>query len=209
MPYPLLEGHKRPIEEGGARIGYGGFYELQQVDYLILRELSGNARLTSDQLARTLKINIKTVKEHIDRLNKEGVIVGFKPLIDMNKLGYQWHLVLFKLKYVDPVTRKQFTEFLKTIPQTFFVVNGVGNWNMQVEFYCKDDNQYNEVMTKIFPEQFHGFIKSKIELRIIKEHKCVWYPSGKAMEPQQTTLKRWNQKKMEKEIIPIRGDCRA
>jgi hypothetical protein len=70
-------------------------------------------------------------------------------------------------------------------------VHGFGNWDMQAEFYCKDDHEYNQVMNRIFPEKYHNIIKSQTELRILQEHKCVWYPVGKVAEPIQTNLNRW------------------
>jgi Lrp/AsnC family transcriptional regulator len=195
MPYPLLD-RKREISEDGTKVGVGEVAKLQRLDYSILQELAQDCRVTNNELARKLKTDIRTVSLHVDNLHRDNIISAFKPLIDMTKLGYQWHLVLFKLKYVDPVTTRQFTSFLKSLPETFFVVNGVGNWNMQVEFYCKDDAEYGDVMTRIFPERFHGIIKSKHELRIMKEHKCNWYPAGKVEEPLQTSLDMWARKKI-------------
>jgi Lrp/AsnC family transcriptional regulator len=191
LPYPVLpETRKMSIApEVGIKLDQPA--KLQHIDYEILRELAGNARITTNELARKFKTSISTVAYHIEYLIKNKIIMGFKPLLDMSKLGYNWHLVLFKLKYVDAVTKKQFMEFFKTIPQTFFVVHGFGNWDMQAEFYCKDDHEYNQVMNRIFPEKFHNIIKSQTELRILQEHKCVWYPVGKVQEPVQTNLNAW------------------
>jgi len=77
------------------------------------------------------------------------------------------------------------------LEEEMVTMHGFGNWDMQAEFYCKDDHEYNEVMNRIFPEKYHNIIKSQTELRILNEHKCVWYPVGKVQEPVQSTLDTW------------------
>lgn len=209
MPYPLVKGQEKPLDTPEVGVKLHPIVKLQPIDYHIIQELAGNARITSHDIAKKHKADIHTVTQHIDSLIKNKIIMAFKPLIDMTKLGYQWHLVLFKLKYVDPHTRQQFMEFLKTLPQTFFVVHGFGNWDMQAEFYCKDDHDYNQVMNTIFPDKFHNIIKNQHEIRILKEHKCNWYPVGKVEEPYQSKIGDWTQKSKvpakEKELrVPIR-----
>jgi Lrp/AsnC family leucine-responsive transcriptional regulator len=199
LPYPVLPETRKMLVQPDVGIRLDQPVKLQHLDYQILQELAGNARVTNQELARKFKTSISTISYHIDNLIKNRIIMGFKPLLDMSKLDYNWHLVLFKLKYVDAHTRKQFTEFLKSIPQTFFVVHGFGNWDMQAEFYCKDDHEYNQVMNKIFPEKFHNIIKTQKELRVLKEHKCVWYPVGKIQEPVQTSLDQWVKTKIKRD----------
>ncbi len=193
LPYPLQK--RKPEVPSSIGVKLGPKLALQRLDYLILQELASNARITNQELAKKFKTGIQTITAHIQRMEQDNVIQGYKPLIDMQKLGYQWHLVLFKLKYVDAETKKQFMEFLKSIPQTFFVVHGVGNWNMQVEFYCKNNDEYGQVMNTIFPQKYHKIIKTQHELIILKEHKCIWYPAAKVEEAIQTKLGKWNSQK--------------
>jgi len=210
MPYPVLPDIRRTLPSPEVGIKLCETVNLQQIDYRIIQELAGNARVTNNELARKLKTSVSTIAYRIDYLTKNKIIMGFKPLIDMSKLGYNWHLVLFKLKYVDAHTRKQFMEVLKSIPQTFFVVHGLGNWDMQAEFYCKDDHEYNQVMNRIFPQKFHDIIKSQKEIRILQEHKCIWYPVGKVAEPMQTNLDHWlREKPITRKNKPLKTTIRA
>ena len=128
------------------------------------------------ELAKKHKTNAKTVSYHVNKLLSSDLVLYCKPLIDMGKLGYSWYLLLFRLKYVDVKEQKRFAEFLKTLQQTFFVVQGVGNWSMQAEFFCKDNHEYRQLMNQIFPEKFSSIIKEVIELRITQEHKCFFFP---------------------------------
>lgn len=199
LPYPLVKRKAEVPSSVGVKLG--PTLKLQRLDYLILQELAKNARITNKELAKNFKTGLSTIANHIERMEKDNVIQGYKPLINMQKLGYNWHLVLFKLKYVDVETEKQFMEFLKSIPQTFFVVHGVGNWNMQVEFYCKTPDEYGEVMNKIFPEKYHKIIKAQHELTIFKEHKCIWYPATETAKGKQERLEKWTKKEKIKPVV--------
>lgn len=175
MPYPLLPQVKQNTEKV-AKITQSKKITLTEFDLQLLQELSVNARITSLELSKKFKKNLGTVSHHLNQLLRSDLVQGFKPLIDMNKIGYNWYLLLFRLKYVEEKEQKKFVEFLKSLSQTFFVVNGVGNWSMQVEVYCKNDQEYRQLMNNIFPKQYSSIIKEVIELRIIKEHKCYFYP---------------------------------
>ena len=191
LPYPLLPGQKRDVIEKTAQISAAQKMRLDRIDLKILELLSLNSRVTALELSEKLGLCVGAVSERYDRLVSSDLVQGFKPSIDMSKLGKQWYVVLFKLKYVDVRMRNSFVEYLKSLPQTFFVVNGVGNWGMQVEFYCDDDREFRQVLNRIFPSQKSDIIKEHAELRVNEEHKCVFYPFSIAGDTVQASLDLW------------------
>jgi len=52
----------------------------------ILDLLGRNAKLTAVDIAKTLKKSVDSVKKTIENLEKKGVILGYKAIIDENKL---------------------------------------------------------------------------------------------------------------------------
>lgn len=48
----------------------------------ILELLEKNARLTPEDIARILKKKVSTVKKNIEKLEKEGIILGYKAIIN-------------------------------------------------------------------------------------------------------------------------------
>jgi len=188
LAYPLLPDQPHDFAQEGHKIG-GQKIDLQPLDNAILHELASNARMTTFELARKLRLNKSTVSEHLNKLLESDLVQGFKPLIDMTLIGKDWYLVLFKLKYVDHQAQLAFMEQLKALPETFFIVNGVGNWGVQVEFYCDSDHEIRDVMNKIFPTHKNDIIKEHTALRITKEHKCVFYPVEE--QPKQVKLDKW------------------
>jgi Lrp/AsnC family leucine-responsive transcriptional regulator len=62
---------------------------LDEIDRDIVRVLHANGRLSQEQLAREVHLSRPAVHERIKRLEEEGVIRGYKALLDWSALGYQ------------------------------------------------------------------------------------------------------------------------
>jgi len=61
---------------------------MDDVDLKILKELSGNARLSYREIARRTRLAVGTVASRIANLEKTRVIKGYSPVLDAEKLGY-------------------------------------------------------------------------------------------------------------------------
>ena len=62
---------------------------MDEIDRDIVRVLHANGRLSQEQLAREVHLSRPAVHERIKRLEEEGVIRGYRALLDWNALGYQ------------------------------------------------------------------------------------------------------------------------
>ena len=61
---------------------------LDELDRLILQELNIDARRSHREIAQRLKISPTTVSHRVARLEKDGVIRGYVPLLDDELLGW-------------------------------------------------------------------------------------------------------------------------
>jgi len=61
---------------------------IDDLDRQILTLLQKDARLSYREIAKELRIAVGTVYNRIKRLEEEGVIKGFYPKLDYEKLGY-------------------------------------------------------------------------------------------------------------------------
>ena len=55
------------------------------MEYEILKLLSSNARYTADDIATMLGADVKEVENTIKKLEKDGMIRGYKAVIDWDK----------------------------------------------------------------------------------------------------------------------------
>ena len=61
---------------------------LDELDVAILRRLNTDARKSFRDIARELKVSISTISNRVKRLEQEGIIIGYIPVLDEKKLGY-------------------------------------------------------------------------------------------------------------------------
>ena len=70
--------------------------KIDEMDYKILSVLLKNARMKTIDIARKLNTTEIVVRHRIKKLKKNGVILGFRSFLNINKLGY----IYFKPEYV-------------------------------------------------------------------------------------------------------------
>jgi Lrp/AsnC family transcriptional regulator, leucine-responsive regulatory protein len=61
---------------------------LDETDRRILEELEGDGRLTMAELGRRVSLSPPAVAERVQRLERGGVITGYKAVIDPKAIGY-------------------------------------------------------------------------------------------------------------------------
>jgi len=64
--------------------------DIDPLDKRILEELQKNCKITVAELARRLGKPRTTVNDRIQRLERKGVIKGYKAIVDPSKLGYKF-----------------------------------------------------------------------------------------------------------------------
>ncbi|PSQ38397.1 ArsR family transcriptional regulator [Halobacteriales archaeon SW_5_70_135] len=68
---------------------------LDPIDRRIIYELQRDARHTSaSEIAESLDVSARTVRNHIDRLEERGVIEGYDVSVNYETAGYQLHTVI-------------------------------------------------------------------------------------------------------------------
>lgn len=61
--------------------------EFDRIDLLLLRELQRSARLTNAELAERVHLSASAALRRVQRLEREGVIAGYRTEIDPERLG--------------------------------------------------------------------------------------------------------------------------
>lgn len=80
----------------------------------IIKLLEENARYTDEQIAIMLATTVEDVKSQIAQLEKDGIIRGYKAIIDKEKLSESYVEAIIELK-VTPKRDRGFDEIADTI----------------------------------------------------------------------------------------------
>lgn len=62
--------------------------ELDETDSAILRMLARDARVSLREIGKQLRVSASTVFSRIKKLEESGVVKGYKPALDAEKLGF-------------------------------------------------------------------------------------------------------------------------
>jgi len=113
--------------------------KLNKKDIALLKELQKNCRQSLKKLARKLGMSITTVHERMKKLEREGVIKGYKAILDPEKTGNDVvAFILVRMEYFhspngDPLSQRQIAKKIALIPHVSEVHIIAGEWDMIVK----------------------------------------------------------------------------
>ncbi|HJX50073.1 MAG TPA: Lrp/AsnC family transcriptional regulator [Candidatus Nanoarchaeia archaeon] len=160
-----------------AKVGRKDIANLSENDLKVLKLVSNHARLSNVEIARKTKMTLEKVRYSLKKLERDKVIQGFKPLLDMFKLGYLWHLMFLRLKSSTEKQKEELIDYLKSLPQVFYVIRGVGNCNLTIEFQTKNLDELEKIKD-IIATKFSNLIADEKTVQLIEEHKCTYFPGS-------------------------------
>ena len=139
---------------------------MDEIDYEIIRELQKNGRISVKKLADIVSLTPPAVSERIRKLEKEGVILGYKAVINPKKLG-------MNIKAIINVVLKngKQEEFLNFAIKNKCIVecnHVTGRFSMTVEVILKDMHELEETVSKI---QKYGSTQTLVVLSSLIENK--------------------------------------
>jgi Lrp/AsnC family leucine-responsive transcriptional regulator len=76
------------MSEGVARLNRRGRETIDETDRKIVGELQQNARISFAELGRRVSLSSPAVAERVQRLERAGVITGYRAELDPRALGY-------------------------------------------------------------------------------------------------------------------------
>jgi len=139
------------------------FVKIDELDKKILRKLCENARTPLIELSKKLGISAKVVSYRIKKLEKNKVLLGYRPLINNNLLGFMHYKILFYLTNVTHEDFNKFKAFLKTDPRVIYIVDEIGVCDIDIE-----------VMMKSIQELFSFIKEIKFKFpRLIREYETL------------------------------------
>ena len=154
--------------------GGGKPVEIDEMDFRILRIMAPNARIPLTELANDLNSTVTKVNYRIKKLQKSGVIQGFRADIDFSKLGYQFFKADIFLK--DYRQRQNIINYVKTNPALIRIDQSVGVSDLELEFHVKTLQDFHEIMQDII-NKYPEAIKNYKYVYASKLHKMNYMPN--------------------------------
>ncbi|MBI5223974.1 AsnC family transcriptional regulator [Candidatus Micrarchaeota archaeon] len=132
---------------------------LDELDYHIIRELLGNGRLKSVQLAKKISTTIDILRTRIKRLESLGIIRCYFAVIDHSKLGLEFYKTFLYFDTLSESDEKKIREFCTIEPNVIHLIRQISPWEMELEIMIETHQKYNELLNrlkKLIPENLRN-----------------------------------------------------
>lgn len=167
------KGYSRPLYQGERE----KIFKLDISDEKILRGLSQDARIDLVSLSKKIKIPVHILNYRLKKLIRNGIIEGFKPKLNINKLGYQWHLLLIKLGISNEDRRKALIEFCRAHKNIYYMTSTIGDYNFMLDVQIKSAEELKDILIEI-RDKFQDIVKTYESVMITEEYKIDYIPKG-------------------------------
>ena len=132
--------------------------EIDEIDMQILDTLSEDARTSSVDIANKLSITPKTVISRIKKLEKREIIGGYKPSLNLQKMGYISILLLIRYHNITLDVENKLLNYLKIQSNVVRLVKTLGEWDLEIEIEVKSMRDFRKIEIELrqrFPTLIH------------------------------------------------------
>ncbi|GGL28481.1 AsnC family transcriptional regulator [Halarchaeum grantii] len=119
----------------------------ENLDAELINALLGDGRASLRSLAEELDVSVTTVSNHLSDLEDEGVIRGYTPIVDYDKLGYDVTAIL-QLK-VEGGALPDLTDRLRAHKQMVSVYEVTGDYDVIAVGKFTDTDDMNTLIKEL------------------------------------------------------------
>lgn len=143
--------------------------ELDETDKRILGLLNKDARLSFRHISRELKISLTKVTSRVKKLEREGIIRGYIPLLDPEKLGYDM-LVIIGLD-ISKAKTVEIQEKIARDPHVLAAYNTIGQWDSVIIARFRSRFDLDTFLRKVLSMPGVDKTYTQLVLNIVKDEK--------------------------------------
>ena len=144
---------------------------LDELDVRILRLLNADARKSFRDIAKAVDASISTVSNRVRRLEEEGVISGYAPILSESRLGYDVLAVvgvkIHKGKLLEVQRRIAKDE------RVTHVYDVTGEWDSILVVRLKNTRELNGFIKHLGSMEYVENTYTQVVLNIVKEERRV------------------------------------
>ena len=152
-----------------------GQISIDETDREIIKVLTNNARMPVREVAARLKTTPRVVQYRMRRLEKEGVILAYKVLVDPKRMGSIFCKAIFYLASSKKENIEKFVAYCSSIPEAVWPQRVMGAWDFELDFEIESYDRFQE---RIFDlkEKFSDIIQKYEFIIVSKEFKLSFFP---------------------------------
>jgi len=137
-----------------------GDYSPNDKDRRILEFLSLNARAGYAEIAQQLGLSRQLVKYRLDALENKGIIEGYYAVLNIFKLGFHYHRILFRLRNVTAEREQSILDYFRRHRNIGWVSQLDGNLDLAIAVWTRSIMEFENVLHESLA-QMGEFIEEK------------------------------------------------
>lgn len=140
---------------------------MDEVDLRIIEQLLKDGRKSYREIARELGLSVATVHNRVKRLQAEGVIKGFAPIMDYSRLGFD--LTALILLQAEGAHLVEVEEEVAKLKEACAVYDVTGEFDVAVVARFKSREALNRFIKRILKIPFVKRTSTSMVLNVVKE----------------------------------------
>jgi DNA-binding Lrp family transcriptional regulator len=147
--------------------------KLTNEDKIILDEMVLNSRIKIVDLSGKVKLTPEAISYRIKNMEKDGIIKGYKCLLNPHKLGFVTCKAFVFFKNITEARKKEFLDYCKNIKNSVNIVITFAPWDLEIMFETASYEEYFTIMDDI-KEKFKDIVRYYDSVLITSEPKQVF-----------------------------------
>lgn len=153
-------------------VGETGTETMTEAEEKVLGIIAENARMPTVEIAKKSSVSVSGVKNALKRLQKKGIIRGFRTQFNDEKLGYSLYKINFYLNSLEDYNKLLETSIAN--PNVIYVPQSIGFAEFEVEIMARNVPELEEFIKKIM-DKYSGQIREYNYFAFTKAHKIRYW----------------------------------
>lgn len=150
---------------------YGKPHKFDEYDKKVMLALNQNARQSLADLSKKVGLSRDAIRNRIQKLIKDKVILNFKPILNPPAMGYPIiNYVFIALNNPNEEQERKFTNFMKAHKNITYIASLIGKWDYIIDIMAENPGKFNDVMKEI-RQKFSELIKDYEIYGVLEEYK--------------------------------------
>jgi len=150
-----------------------GFLKIDKEDRMILDILVKNSREKIIDVAEKTGYSVDVVRYRIKKMEKDGVIRGYKTLWNASQMGFATCKAFVFFKNITEEKKRKFIEYVKSLKNSINVVVTFAPWDLEIMFETENYESYFKIMDDI-RDKFNDIVKLYDSVLIAEEPKQIF-----------------------------------
>ncbi|MCX6815581.1 MAG: Lrp/AsnC family transcriptional regulator [Candidatus Aenigmarchaeota archaeon] len=142
---------------------------IDEDDWKIITALSMNGHASSNEIAKMTGLTERIVRYRKSLLEKKGLIVGYKLVIDYRKLGNMFFKCFIKLQNANEKHLHSLRMYARQHPNVVHWLRVLGEWDLELEIEVPSVDKFYEISNDL-RNRFSGIIQTLNTVLVTEEH---------------------------------------